>query len=135
MHIRVVAVLVCILLFSCENRSTDESSYQRKFITTNPDPAPLSPEESIKKIQLPPGYRVELVASEPMVQEPVALAWDGNGRMYVVQMNTYMKDANATEEYEPTSRIMRLEDSDNDGLMDKVSVFIDSLYYPVPYCL
>ncbi len=127
MHIRVVAVLVCILLFSCENRSTDESSYQRKFITTNPDPAPLSPEESIKKIQLPPGYRVELVASEPMVQEPVALAWDGNGRMYVVQMNTYMKDANATEEYEPTSRIMRLEDSDNDGLMDKVSVFIDSL--------
>ncbi len=75
----------------------------------------------MQKIQLPPGYRVELVASEPMVQEPVAIAWDGNGRMYVAEMNTYMKDANATGEFEPTSRIKRLEDTDGerkDGQVD-----------------
>jgi mono/diheme cytochrome c family protein len=127
-----IAVLILLsgILFSCEKVSKDESTYTRKFITTNPDPTPLSPEESIKKIQLPPGYSVELVASEPMVQEPVALAWDANGAMYVVQMNTYMKDANATEEYEPTSRIMRLEDTDRDGRMDKSTVFIDSLVLP-----
>ncbi|MBN8577148.1 MAG: c-type cytochrome [Cytophagales bacterium] len=127
-----VAVLLacCTLAQSCKQEAEDESTYQRKFITTNPDPKPLSPKESIKKFQLPPGYRVELVASEPMVQEPVAMAWDGNGVLYVVQMNTYMKDANATEEYEPTSRIMRLEDTDWDGHMDKVSVFIDSLVLP-----
>lgn len=117
-------------MISCKQESEDESTYTRKFITTNPDPKPLTPKESLRKFQLPPGYRIELVASEPMVQEPVAIAWDGNGVMYVVQMNTYMKDANATEEYEPTSRIMRLEDTDWDGRMDKVSVFIDSLVLP-----
>lgn len=122
--------LLALLAFSCQQESADESTYTRKFITTNPDPAPLPPNISLKKFQLPPGYRIELVASEPMVQEPVAIAWDGNGAMYVVQMNTYMKDANATEEYEPTSRIMRLEDTDWDGRMDKVSVFIDSLVLP-----
>ncbi|HCZ34824.1 MAG TPA: cytochrome C [Cytophagales bacterium] len=122
--------LLALLAFSCQQESADESTYTRKFITTNPDPAPLPPNISLKKFQLPPGYRIELVASEPMVQEPVAIAWDGNGAMYVVQMNTYMKDANATEEYEPTSRIMKLVDTDNDGRMDQVSIFIDSLVLP-----
>jgi hypothetical protein len=112
----ILPLLVLLVLFSCKQESEDESTYTRKFITTNPDPKPLSPKESLTKFQLPPGYRIELVASEPLVQEPVAIAWDGNGVMYVVQMNTYMKDANATEEYEPTSRIMRLEDTDNDAL-------------------
>ncbi len=130
MRVKIVAALALTVMLACEKKSEDESTYQRKFITTNPDPAPLSPEESIEKFQLPPGYSVELVASEPMVQEPVAISWDANGVMYVVQMNTYMKDANATEEYEPTSRIMRLEDSDSDGQMDKVSVFVDSLVLP-----
>ena len=126
----ILPLLVLFVLFSCKQESEDESTYTRKFITTNPDPKPLSPKESLTKFQLPPGYRIELVASEPLVQEPVAIAWDGNGVMYVVQMNTYMKDANATEEYEPTSRIMRLEDTDNDARMDKVSIFIDSLVLP-----
>ncbi|MCW5909818.1 MAG: HEAT repeat domain-containing protein [Cyclobacteriaceae bacterium] len=130
MSTRFIAVILITGLFACSPENEDESTYQRKFVTSNPDPKPLSPKESIKKIQLPPGYRVELVASEPMVQEPVAIAWDGNGRMYVVQMNTYMKDANATEEYEPTSRIMRLEDTNGDGVMDKFSVFADSLVLP-----
>lgn len=123
-------MLALLALISCQQESADESTYTRKFITTNPDPKPLPPKESLRKFQLPPGYRIELVASEPMVQEPVAIAWDGNGAMYVVQMNTYMKDANATEEYEPTSRIMKLVDTDNDGRMDQVSIFIDSLVLP-----
>jgi glucose/arabinose dehydrogenase len=99
-------------------------------VDTNPPVTALSPEESMKKVQLPPGFHLELVASEPMVQEPVALAWDGNGKMYVVEMNTFMKDANATGEYEPTSRIKLLEDTNGDGKMDKATVFIDSLVLP-----
>ncbi|MBX2895700.1 MAG: c-type cytochrome [Cyclobacteriaceae bacterium] len=125
-----IPMLALLALISCQQESADESTYTRKFITTNPDPKPLPPKESLRKFQLPPGYRIELVASEPMVQEPVAIAWDGNGAMYVVQMNTYMKDADATEEYEPTSRIMKLVDTDNDGRMDQVSIFIDSLVLP-----
>lgn len=132
-HSKSAFLLLLIVFFGWSCSTSDQKStdgFERKFITANPDPTPLSPEETIKKFQLPPGYRAEVVASEPMVQEPVALAWDGNGRLYVVQMNTYMKDANGTEQYEPTSRVMRLEDMDNDGTMDKSSIFIDSLILP-----
>jgi mono/diheme cytochrome c family protein/glucose/arabinose dehydrogenase len=99
-------------------------------IDSNPPVAPLSPEQSITRVQLPPGFQLQLVASEPVVQEPVALAWDGNGRMYVAEMNSFMKDVNATGEYEPISRIKLLEDTNADGKIDKYTVFIDSLLLP-----
>jgi glucose/arabinose dehydrogenase/mono/diheme cytochrome c family protein len=95
-----------------------------------PSPAYLSPEESLKTMYLPDGYHIELVASEPMIHQPVAIAWDGDGRMYVAEMITYMQDADATGEQEARSRISLLEDTDNDGVMDKSSVFADSLLLP-----
>lgn len=120
-----------ILIFSCsEEPGHLPGDFTRKVLDTHPSFKPLSPEQSMKLIQLPPGYRVELVASEPMVQEPVGMAWDGNGRLYVVEMNTYMKDAAATGEFEPLSRIKLLEDTNNDGKMDRATVFIDSLILP-----
>jgi mono/diheme cytochrome c family protein len=112
------------------NDAAEQSTFEREVVDQNPPATPLSPEESIAKIQLPPGYHVELVASEPMVQEPVAIAWDGNGRMYVAEMNTYMKDAEGTGQFERTSRIKLLEDTDWDGKMDKATTFIDSLLLP-----
>lgn len=120
------------LVASCSQSSqrSADGNFARAVQDTNPPVEPLSPEASIKKMQLPPGYHVELVASEPMIQEPVAIAWDGNGRMYVAEMNTYMKDANGTGEYEPTSRIKLLEDTDGDGKMDKSTIFVDSLVLP-----
>ncbi len=123
-------VIFSLSLVSCTNPDSIFDDFTRKVVDTNPPVAPLSPEDSIRRMQLPPGYRVELVASEPMVQEPVGLAWDGNGRMYVAEMNTYMIDANATDEFEPLSRIKLLEDTDGDGKMDKSSIFIDSLVLP-----
>ncbi len=65
-----------------------------------------------------------------MITEPVAMAWDGNARMYVAQMETYMQDVDGTDEHEPRSRIMLLEDTNGDGKMDKSSVFIDKLMLP-----
>jgi hypothetical protein len=65
-----------------------------------------------------------------MIKEPVAIAWDGNARMYVAEMVTYMQDADATGEQEPISRISLLEDTDNDGKMDMSTIFIDSLLLP-----
>ncbi|HUQ66409.1 MAG TPA: c-type cytochrome [Flavitalea sp.] len=122
-----------IVLLSCACSQHDKifpENFKRIVLDTNPSVKPLSPAESIRLIQLPPGFRVELVASEPMIQEPVSMAWDGNGRLYVAEMNTYMKDAAATGEYEPLSRIKLLEDTDNDGKMDKYTIFIDSLILP-----
>jgi glucose/arabinose dehydrogenase/mono/diheme cytochrome c family protein len=90
----------------------------------------LSPEESIKTIQIPEGYELQVVASEPMIKEPVDCVWDGNGNLYVIEMSTYMQDADATGQFEKTSRVMKLVDTNGDGKMDSASVFVDKLLLP-----
>ena len=88
---------------------------------------PLPPEEALKTFYMPPGYRVELVASEPLIQDPVMIDWDGEGRMWAVEMPGYMPDINAKGEHEPIGKIVVLEDTNNDGRMDKRTVFQDGL--------
>ncbi|MGH9311444.1 MAG: PVC-type heme-binding CxxCH protein, partial [Vicinamibacterales bacterium] len=90
----------------------------------------LSPEASMKTMFVAPGYRLELVASEPMIQEPVAIDWDAEGRLWVIEMPGYMEDMPATTEREPSGRVSVLEDVDNDGKMDKKTVFLDKLVLP-----
>jgi mono/diheme cytochrome c family protein len=90
----------------------------------------LSPEDEMKTFFVPPGYRVELVASEPMIQEPVLIDWDPDGRLWVVEMIGYMQDIAATSEHQPLGRISVLEDTDDDGKMDKKTVFMDELVLP-----
>ncbi len=110
--------------------SAGDDSSQKPVINPIANPAQLTPEQSLNAFRVPKGYRMELVASEPMIHEPVAIAWDGNARMYVAEMDTYMQDADATNEHEPLSRVMLLEDTNGDGRMDKSSVFIDKLVLP-----
>ena len=59
------------------------------------------PKEEIESIHLPAGYHLELVASEPDIICPVICAWDGNGRMYVAEMRTYMPDINGSDQKLP----------------------------------
>ena len=117
-------IIGLIAIISCHTKS-DEPAFN-----PNPSPAYLSPQESLKTIYLPKGYHAELVANEPMIQDQVAIAWDANGRMYVAEMLTYMQDADATREQLPWSRIVLLKDTNDDGVMDKSTVFIDSLLLP-----
>jgi glucose/arabinose dehydrogenase len=102
----------------------------KRTVEKNPVVTPLSPAESMKHIRLAPGFRIELVASEPQIREPVALTWDGDGRMYVVEMRGYMQDIEATGAKEPVGRISRLEDTDGDGVMDRHTVYLDGLVEP-----
>src|SRR3982751_1483269 len=127
-----------LLIIACKNSTNTEKENTEetegfaspRTVISNPSPAHLTPEESLKTFRIPKGYHMELVASEPMIKEPVAIAWDGNARMYVAQMETYMQDVNATGEQDSISRIMLLEDTNGDGKMDKSSVFIDKLRLP-----
>lgn len=89
-----------------------------------------SPEEELKTIQLPAGYSLELVMSEPVIKEPVAISFDGNGRMYVVEMRSYMQDIDGTNELTPTSRISRHECTKEDGVFDKHTVYMDNVMLP-----
>jgi glucose/arabinose dehydrogenase/mono/diheme cytochrome c family protein len=96
-------------------------------------PAPsiaLSPEASIATMEVPKGYRLEPVLAEPHIAEPVMVAFDGNGRMYVAEMRTYMQDADGTGEMQPVSRVSRHEDTDGDGDYDRHTVFADKLLLP-----
>ena len=91
---------------------------------------PFTPEQSLAAFHVPQGYHMELVASEPMITEPVVITWDGNAKMYVAQMETYTQDADGTGTKDKKSRVMLLEDTNNDGKMDKSTVFIKDLVLP-----
>ncbi len=95
-----------------------------------PAPKPLSPEEELATFKVAPGFRVELVAAEPMVDSPVAVTWDEKGRMFVCEMRGYMHDVEGGGEDVPNGRVVMLEDTDGDGKMDKRSVFADGLLMP-----
>ena len=90
----------------------------------------LSPVEELKTIFMPPGYHLELVASEPMIQDPVVIDWDADGRLWVVEMPGYMNDIQASREHDPVGRVVVLEDTNGDGVMDKRTVFADGLVLP-----
>ncbi len=94
-------------------------------------PAPvLTPEEALATFQLDPGFSIELVASEPDIQAPIAMKFDEKGRMWIVEMFGYMSDLRGTDEESKTGRIVILTDSDQDGKADMSHVFLDSLVLP-----
>ena len=91
---------------------------------------PHSPSEEQGRFLLPPGYRMEPVLTEPAIQQPAAISFDGNGRMFVLELRTYMLDADAKDQLAPVSRISRWEDTNNDGIYETHTVFVDSLVFP-----
>jgi putative membrane-bound dehydrogenase-like protein len=101
--------------------------------TTTPatQPVPLlTPEAELETFNLPEGLVAQVVASEPLVQHPVAISFDADGRLWVVEMRNYMPDTSGWGETKPTGRISILHDTDNDGRMDKSTVFLDKLVLP-----
>ena len=89
-----------------------------------------TPQDEARTFVLPPGYRMELVVAEPQVISPAVIRFDGNGRMYVAEFITYMRDADGNNQHTPESRITRFESTKNDGVYDKRTVFVDKLVLP-----
>ncbi len=90
----------------------------------------VSPAEAAKRFELPPGYSLQVVLSEPDIAEPVMIAFDGNGRIYVAEMRTYMQDVDGKGEMEPRSRVSVHESTHHDGVFDKHTVYADHLLLP-----
>ncbi len=84
----------------------------------------LSPEEALKRIELPAGFEAVLSAAEPEVNNPVAMAWDGRGRLWVAECFTYGENA---FDLSLRDRILIFEDSNGDGRFDSRKVFTDEL--------
>jgi putative membrane-bound dehydrogenase-like protein len=92
---------------------------------------PYSPKDALSTFQLPEGYRIELVASEPLISDPVEIAFDEDGKMYVAQMDDYPSEKmdDYGEGKEPKSKIMLLEDKDGDGFYESGTAFAEGLPY------
>src|SRR5436190_1463803 len=90
----IICLLVsCVIIYNCSApkgtiRKQVGNPYPTRIFDSTPSVEYLNPEQSLKSFNLPAGYHLELVASEPMIKEPVAIAWDGNARMYVAEMLT-----------------------------------------------
>lgn len=89
-----------------------------------------TPAEELATFQLEPGLKIELVAAEPMVQDPVVITFDEDGRLWVVEMRGFMPNIDGTGEEKPVGRISVLEDTNGDGRMDISKVYLDSLVLP-----
>ncbi|MCI0643011.1 MAG: HEAT repeat domain-containing protein [Gemmataceae bacterium] len=88
---------------------------------------PLSPTDAQKLFQVAKGLRIELVAAEPLVQSPVAIAWDESGRLFVVEMQDYPNGPPKSQP--PEGRIRILHDKNGDGKFDEATTFADKLLF------
>ena len=93
-----------------------------------PLPSPLSPADAQKVFEVVPGLRVELVAAEPLVASPCAIAFDSKGRLFVAENRGY--PIGPKEGEKPAGVIALLEDTNGDGQMDKRTIFADGLTFP-----
>ena len=107
---------VALLLTSCGEKGPQKGPY---------DTDPLEPGQALSSFQIVDGFRIELVAAEPDVVDPVELAFDENGDLYVVEMLDYPFDPPEGET--PRSRIRLLRDTNGDGQFDSATLFADGL--------
>lgn len=125
-----VVALVAVALIG-SRRPGHNASPSPSHVTQGKDwrtPARLA--SALEQITLEPGFRLELVAAEPLIEAPVWITFDEHGRMWVVEMVGYMRDAEGGGETEPSGRIAILEDTDGDGVMDRRTTFADGLVMP-----
>jgi hypothetical protein len=95
-----------------------------------PDARVLSIDESTAALRLQTGFEARLVASEPLIEDPVQAVFDAAGHMWVVEMRSYMRDVDGSDELRADGRIRVLFDRDGDGRMDEAKTFLDGLVLP-----
>lgn len=129
---RTLRVLALVVTSAAVTASAYQSSqsWPPALVKIAPISRALAPAEALKTFALPPGFRMELVAAEPLVQDPIMIEWDAAGRLWVIELPGYMRDITGKGELDPVGRIVVLEDADNDGAMDTRVVFADGLVQP-----
>src|SRR5574337_1289958 len=121
-----LAAALVLLLQSCTSGNNEKNKTDSLSIKKNLESPVISPQDAIKKMHLEDGFDVKLVASEPMITAPVAMTFDKQGRMWVVEMMDYMPDTSGTGENQPTGKVVILTDTNGDGVMDSSKIFLDS---------
>jgi mono/diheme cytochrome c family protein/glucose/arabinose dehydrogenase len=129
---RLLAILLLPLLAFAQRGDRKGHVMTEVWKDMDVPPAPaLSPDEALKSFLVAPGFRLEIAAADPLIEDPVTVNWDGDGRMWVVEMRGYMPNVDGKgEETLKTGRVSVLTDEDGDGRMDKSVVFLDGLIMP-----
>ncbi|MGH7135685.1 MAG: PVC-type heme-binding CxxCH protein [Pirellulales bacterium] len=103
---------------------------------------PLEPSEALKSFETLPGFEMQLLAAEPLVTDPVAIAYDENGLAYVAEMSDYPYTDKTTDKPfvertmdRPIGRVRLLEDTDGDGDFDRGDIFAEELSWPTGLAL
>ncbi len=89
---------------------------------------PLSPEESLKVLHVRAGFQVDLVAAEPLIMDPVAIAWGADGKLWVVEMADYPSGIDGN--MKSGGRVRNLESTHGDGHYDKSTLFMEGINFP-----
>ena len=99
--------------------------YETAEIKPLPDSPPLLPAQSLKRAHVPKGFNIEIIASEPLIMDPVAIDWSADGSVWIAEMADYPSGGNGIK-----GRIVKLLDTDTDQRLDKREVFIDDVDFP-----
>ncbi|TWU60184.1 Neutral/alkaline non-lysosomal ceramidase [Rubripirellula tenax] len=89
-------------------------------------PSPLTPDDALNSIRVPDGFAVQLVASEPLVRDPINIAFGLDGRLWVVEMGDY---PGTNDNAVPRGKIKFLSDTDGDGVFDAATTFLDGIEF------
>jgi len=120
-----VAHLIAVLALTHAKAQKPEGERAEKdYASELPHIPPKSPAESLKAFRLHPGFRIELAAAEPLLASPVALDFDEDGRLYVVEYPEY--NQSASKQPQGRGRVRLLEDTHGDGVYDKSTIFLDN---------
>ena len=118
----IAIIIISVVAMACQNDQGDDSN--RKESSATRHKSPVLPADALSTFELAPGFRIELLAAEPLISDPVDMEIDENGRLYVVEMHGYPLDKSGT------GVIRLLSDTSGDGQMDKSMVFADGLTLP-----
>lgn len=121
----VCAFLVCIPSLAVWAQVLETDSVERDYSSELVRSEPSSPNEALESLLVQSGFRVELVASEPLVVDPIAIAFDSRGALYVVEMRGYSEQPD-----DKLGRVRRLDDTDGDGVYDQAAIFLSGLSWP-----
>lgn len=126
-------VVAALAAFSLLAQSGDKrGDVQNSRVPANkiPPSPPLSPAEALKRFKIARGFEIQTAVHEPDVQVPIALQFDPDGRMWVLEMRGFMPTPEGVGEDKPVGRVSILEDMEGDGTFEKSKVFLEGLVMP-----
>src|SRR5688572_12310565 len=115
------AFVLCFICFQLNNNAAEPEVSASDL----PNTPPVEPAASLSTFQLRAGIRLDLVASEPLVVDPIAMCFDEDSRLFVVEMRDYSERRD-----DRLGRIRMLEDTDSDGRFEKSTIFAENLPWP-----